>query len=237
MSVDIEDFEFAVSERFHHALSREAVYSAPTPRELAAALMSHAAGGESRVSLTARGFYRIRRWMADVLDVDARSITPSTRLVDLLPDLAIRRLVWTHFREMLGIRQAPRLYRPRIVSWSIAILAGTAGLTAMLLAASITSSLPLFYSVGGVVAAASIWALSRLTLGWAYDFIPPGLTVGALAHYVVAYGSPVLGELALPVSRSQTLEVVQSLARLEIGARHVHPDATWEQLGDLARAS
>jgi hypothetical protein len=237
MTVDIEDFEFAIAERFRHALASPPTRSASTPRELATALTRGGPGMESSVSVTARAFFRIRRYFADVLDVDAQSIGPSTRCRDLLADHATRRIVWTHFREFLHLREAPRLYRPRRVEWPIAILTGTAGLTAMLGVAALSVIPALFFLAGALAAGGVIWALLRLTRPWAYEFVPAELTLGALAHYAVAYGSPILADLAQPANRGQTLEVIQSLARLEIGAPRVHPDATWEQLVRLAHAS
>lgn len=237
MPVDIEDFEFAIAARFSHLLPREAAISGRTPRELVAALAPDSPGLESPVSLTVRAFYRIRQWVADVLDIDPRSVHPATRWVDLLPDHEIRRVVWAHFREMFGTREAPHLYRPRTVTWPIAFLASAAGLGVTSTVAATTSVRALIFSAGALVAGTVLWLLLRLTRASAHQFIPPDLTVGAVAHYAVAYGSPILGELALPTSRGQTLEVVQSLARLEIGSSRVHPDATWEQLARLDRAS
>ena len=49
MAVDIEDFEFAIAERFRHLLPREAANSARTPRELAAVLAPYSLGLESPV--------------------------------------------------------------------------------------------------------------------------------------------------------------------------------------------
>ncbi|MFL5614879.1 MAG: hypothetical protein ACJ796_14545 [Gemmatimonadaceae bacterium] len=238
MSVDLEDFEFAVAERFHRVFPLQAAYSARTSRELAAALAPDAPDLENPVSLTARAFYRIRSWVAEVLDIDPRSLSPSTRWADVLPDGATRRIAWAHLRDLLAIREAPRLHRPRAVTWPIAIVTSAVGLEVIF---AVTAMGPaqglLFLAAGEIVAGLIASALLRLTRAWAYEFVPPDLTLGAVAHYAVAYGSPILGDLAQPATRGQTLEVVQSLARLEIGAASVHPDATWEQLAHLARAS
>jgi hypothetical protein len=230
VSVDLEDFEFAVAERFHTRFADTTHISARTPRELAAALAADSPEHDMQVLITARAFYRIRRWLADVLDIDARSITPSTPCAELLRDKVIRRIVWNHLLELLQIRPAPGLYRPRLITWPIAILACATGLAAMSAIGTLVGPGSFGVLAGATTAMVTTWSLLRLTRVWAYDFLPAGLNVGALAHYAVAYGSPILGDLAQPANRSHTLEVIQSLAYLEIGASHAHPDATWAEL-------
>src|SRR5438034_11386036 len=112
MPVDIEDFEFAVYERFGQLLANGPRRSARTPRELATALAPAAPGLDSSVSVTARAFFRIRRCLADIAGIDVRSLNPATRCADLLPDLTTRRIVWAHFSQILRIRDAPHLHRP-----------------------------------------------------------------------------------------------------------------------------
>jgi hypothetical protein len=237
MSIDIEDFEYALAERFRGRMPHdESIIIPPTSRALAALLTRQSTASEASVSLTARAFFRIRAGLADQLGLERSQILPGTRCRDLMPDIALRCEQWNRFRQWLGLRQVPRLVRSSPLAWTIVVLSATAALVAaiadkVVLPASLLSPAVLLAS-SGVMA----FAL-RVTRHRAMLFMPRDLTVGQLAHYAVAYGSPILGGAIDPASTSQTLEVIQSLARLEIGTPLVDPDATWEELVHLALAS
>jgi hypothetical protein len=237
MSIDVEDFEFALAERFGALLEHhEAMVLPATPRALAALLVRPRMGRASPVSVTARAFFRIRAGLADQLGIERSQILPGTRCCDLMPDIALRREQWNRFRRRLGLRQVPRLVRSSPLAWTIVVLSATAALVAaiaakVLLPASLLSPAVLLAS-GGVIMVGL-----RVTRHRAVLFMPRDLTVGQLTHYAVAYGSPILGDAIDPSSTSQMLEVIQALARLEIGAPLVDPDSTWEELVDLAHAS
>jgi hypothetical protein len=237
MSIDIEDFEFALAERFRSQLRLgESIVMPPTPRTLAALLARRRAAAPSPVSLTARAFFRIRAALADQLGLEPSAILPGTRCRDLMTDLTLRRAQWSHFRERLGIREAPRLARSGRLAWTIAIVTAAVMLAAAIGATAVLPTFPIFPMIllaGGAAVAAAL----RLTRHWARLFLPRDLTVGHLAHYAVAYGSSILGDCVHPATTSQTLEVIQSLARLEIGAPHLDPDANWEELDTLAHVS
>jgi hypothetical protein len=223
MCIDIEDFEFSLAKRFGARLRQnERITLPPTPRALATLLAGRAVGTPSPVSLTARAFFRIRTALAQQLDLAPSAILPGTRCHDLMTDLALRPVQWTQLRERLGIREAPRLVRSEPLAWTIAVVGALVTLTAAIGAAVLLPTsliFPVISLAGGGAAAVAL----RLTRHRACLFRPPNLTVGHLAHYAVAYGSPILGDVVNPISRSQTLEVVQSLARLEIGPRMLIP--------------
>jgi hypothetical protein len=232
MTIDIEDFEFALDKRFRHVLQNMEGTLPRTPREMAADLAADLPHVDSRVSVTARAFFRIRGWASTALDINPRSITPNTRWADLIPDRAARRRVWTDLRNTLNIREFSRLWlgRPSVIAWLIAIVTGAVGLGTFLMVATMTSVGSLFFLAGAGAAIITLWLLLRLTRRWAVEFRPANLTVGDVACHAVAYGSPILGEVTRPLNREQTLEVVQALAIVEIGSRRAHPDATWEEL-------
>lgn len=237
MTIDIEDFEYAVAERFGPIPKhRRDKTMASTPRSLAQFLAGDIPATATGPSLTVRAFYRIRDLLAHCAASDPVLIRPSTRCADLFPNLAARPAAWRKVRVALEIPQAPRLDRPAGLEWFIALAA--AGVT-LGVVVSATMVLPTAFIFPAMLLAGghSVHIGLRLTRRWAWLFTPPDLSVGTLAYYVVAYGSPILGDLQRPVHRSQMLEVIQALARLEIGASHVHPDATWQQLYFESRAS
>lgn len=238
MSIDIEDFEFAVADRFRHVLGRRrGVLMPPTPRALARLLTTESAGASRSASLTARAFYRIRATVARQLNIPSTSIRPGARCRDLLPDLATRRAQWMAIDDALRLHAPPRLCRSGSVAAAVAIFVGLVTLWAALASAATHTDDWLAYpSIAASGAVALVLAL-RVTRPWARYFHPPDLTVGALAHYAVAYGSPMLGDLTRPIDASQTLEVVQALVRLEFDVWRVNPDATWAELESRARAS
>ena len=233
MSQDFEDFEFALYDRFG-ALREQS--PAATPRAMAATIAAQRPQRPSQVSLTVRAFNQIRAALRLQSGVDPTTITPRTHCCDLMPDITQRRAEWQKLRAVLGIREAPRLERPAQLTWTLLCIAGVIGVVGGAVA-------PFQYAGAFSVPRALLTGVCatlvcfRLTRRWARCFEPADLTIGTLAHYAVAYGSPILGDVAMPVTAAQTLEVVQALARFEIGVPMVDPDTPWEELEFLARAS
>jgi len=236
MSIDLEDFECAVADRFPAAFSCHLPAVVATPGELVSQLEAQATSTGEGALLLARAFYRIRAALAQAADIPALSITPRTRLVELFPDVKNRRRMWEAFHSALAIPYAPRLSRSNVVAWAITLVVGVSFLVAISLTASLSPVTWPIIPVGALTAVGVLWALLRITIPLARYFEPCELTAGDLAHYAVAYGAPFLDAEYPALTRLQIIEVVQALVRLEIGAPHMRLDMTWRELAVAARA-
>ena len=103
MSVDLEDFEFAVAERFPDAFPTDLSVRPTTPRDLVDHLAANVSPSHGDVQLTVRAFYRIRRVLASSLDITARRIAPRTPLAEVMPHLEVRRPQWLTIRNGLRL--------------------------------------------------------------------------------------------------------------------------------------
>lgn len=236
MSVDLEDFEFAVAGRFPAAFSDHELATAATPGELVAQLEAHAKPTGDPTLLLARAFYRIRGALAEAAHVPADSIEPQTRLVELLPDRQSRRQSWAAFRRVVAIPHTPRLTRSNVVAWFITLTVGAVFLVAVSMTASRSPATWPIIPIGVLTGGGLLWALLRITAPLARYFEPRELTVGDLAYYTVAYGAPFLNAEYPALTRAQIIVVVQALVRLEIGAPRLRLDMTWSELVLATRA-
>ena len=236
MSLDLEDFEFAVADRFPAAFSAQELATATTPGELVAQLEAHATATGDPTLLLARAFYRIRHAFAEAAHVPADSIAPQTRLAELLPDLQNRRQTWAAFRRAVVIPHTPRLARSNAVAWGITIAVGASFLVAVSMTASRAPATWPIIPIGALASGGVFWALLRITAPLARYFEPRELTAGDLAYYAVAYGAPFLEAEYPALTRAQIIEAVQALVRLEIGAPRMRLDMTWRELVLAARA-
>jgi hypothetical protein len=233
---DLEDFEFAVADRFRHIPSLSQMAS-QTPRELIEQLAQ--VTSESPVdprSVTHYAFHQVRDIIAQETRSDSSGIRPTTLVATLLTDPQDRRRIWRAIRARFAIAEFPSLARSTSVERLIAIVAAGAflGLLSFVL---VEGALPgIAVLVAGSGSLAVLWALLRVTEQSAVHVQPPNLTVGDLAIYATAYGSPILGPLAVPLSRSQITEVIRALVQLEIGVRKSDLEAKWDDLAVAARA-
>src|SRR6478735_4399728 len=157
MSIDVADFEFAFAERFADVLARQPIVAPNTPRGLAKRVTAVLPPSDSAVSMTARAFYRVRRVLGEQLGIEAKSILPGSRLSDLMPDLATRRVQWARICATLDVPNAPRLVRSESLSWTLAIGGGAAALAGIVGAAALTSAAP------AALSALTIWGALQLT--------------------------------------------------------------------------
>jgi hypothetical protein len=236
VTVDLEDFEFAVADRFPGVFGRSQRLTAATPRELIDQLASHASSPDDGPCLTVRAFYRIRRMLSQYLDRSPRGIVPTTCLTELMPDLEQRRSQWLAVHAAIGAKYGARLVRPEPLAWVIALTVGTLFLATISAAAIIFTTTWPILPVGAIAAALTTWAALQITSPWARHFEPRDFTVGDLARYAVAYNSPVLDAEYPVLTRSQIIEIVRALVRLEVGAVTMPLDATWRELVHVSRA-
>lgn len=221
--IDLEDFEFAVVDRFPQAFSSKRPVNSATPRQLIDHLTSVAVAREAGATLTVRAFLRLRQLLSRQVGCALKSIGPRTRLADLMP-FDERRSHWEVVRSSLALRQIPRLVRPTALAFIIAL--GVPGVTAMLFNPAASYWLFALVTLQGVdLALLATRPLAR-------RFLPDDLTVGDLARYAVAYGSPILESRYPENCRSQIIEIVRALVRLEIGSRAMPLDTTWRELAE-----
>jgi hypothetical protein len=234
VSVDLEDFEFGLAERFPKAFAEKKPVVISTPRDVVDHLAARATPPSDPVLLLARAFYAIRRQLASQLDCPTEQITPRTRLADLLPDRASRPAQWDTLKAAIGVSSIPPLVRPVYVSKWIAVGVGIADLAAVTVAAASLGLTALVPVIGIASTVLGTWVGLRLTAHVALEFISPDLTVGVLARHAVAKGSPMLRATYPRMSRSQIIEVVRELLALESDLPCTDLDATWEELARAA---
>lgn len=227
---DFEDFEFAVAHRFKNVFSSKRPTKLATPRELVDYVSVQTEPIADQRSLKQHAFYFIRGVIATELGVERGQLLPGTMLASLMPDRDQRRHHWKRIRRELGITWLPRLSRPSAVQWAIAITVAVLSYGVMLLAAIALEGSQVSLIIGAMSAGGFCALIFPLTEQFATEFLPASLTVGDLAAYATAYASKNRGLSINPSSRSQNLEIVRDLIRLEIGATAVNLDATWEEL-------
>jgi len=237
VSVDLEDFEFALVERFPGAVAEKESVVIRTPRDVVDYLAACATPPPDPVLLLARAFYAIRRQLASQLDCSTERITPRSRVADLLPERERRPAQWEALKTAIGVASIPPLVRPVDVSKRIAIGVGITDLAAVSVAIASLGLTALVPVIGIAATILATWVGLRSTSQLALEFSPSDLTVGALARHVVAKGSPVLGAMYPHMSRSQIIEVVRELLALESDLPCTDLDATWEELARAAARS
>jgi len=233
---DLEDFEFAVGNRFGRIFPRWRTTRLATPRELVEYVTTHSEPSADERSVKQHAFYFIRTLIARELRADPREILPTT-LSALMPVLKQRRHYWKQISRELRVPLWPRLSRPSWVQWAITLTVAGLSYGVFLVAAYALEGSAVSILIGAVFAAGLCALLLRITEPFATEFLPPTLTVGDLAAYATAYGSKNPGLAVKPSSRSQNLEIVRDLVRLEIGATRIDEDATWEELQASARSA
>lgn len=236
MSVDLEDFEFAVVERFPGAFVGKESIVVKTPRDVVDHLTARSAPSGEQVLLLARAFYALRRQLALQLDYPVSQITPRTRFADLLPDRENRPAQWRTLLAAAGISSFP-LVRPDVVGRRLAVGVGATVLAAVSGSVATLGLSALVPVIGIASLALATWVGLRSTSHLAREFMPVDLTVGALARYAVAKGSPMLGVTYPHMSRTQITEVVRELVALEADISCTDMDATWEELAHAAARS
>jgi hypothetical protein len=236
---DLEDFEFAVAERFPGYFSRRRRPVLATPRELADYLLvaQKSQPAPDQRSIKQHAFYSIRTLFATRLRRSRGEIGPRTPLRDLLPDPQRRRSEWSAITAALGIPHFPQLHRPSTVQWSMTLTVAVLSFAVFLIAGFRLGGSSALLGIGLLSTAVLCALLLRATQKHATLFGPPTLTIGDLAAYATAYGSRVSGLSIKPTTRSQYLEIVRDLVRLEIGASKINDDATWDELSRSARSA
>ena len=234
---DLEDFEFAVAKRFPKAFSPRHATMLATPRELADYLAARSEPVGDERSIKQHAFYSVRAVLASQLNRNREEIRPRTQLRDLMPDLQGRRVDWNAISAALRVTHFPRLHRPSGLVWSITLVVAVLSLVAILIAGFALGGSSAVLIIGLTTGALLSAVLLRATEQHATLFAPPTLTVGDLAAYATAYGTKAPGISIRPSTRSQYLEIVRDLVRLEIGARKIHDDATWRELLSSARSA
>jgi hypothetical protein len=234
---DLEDFEYAVGDRFGRIFPRWRTTRLATPRELVDYVTARSAPSPDLRSVKQHAFYFIRTLIARELRVNPQQVSPTVVLAHLMPEPAQRRDDWKRISRELRVPLLPQLSRPSSVQWAITLTVAVLSYAVFLLAAFALEGSAVSILVGAVFAAGMCALLFRITERFATEFLPPTLTVGDLAAYATAYGSKNPALAVKPSSRSQNLEVVRDLVRLEIGATRINEDATWEELHVSARSA
>lgn len=239
LSSDLDDFHYEVADRFGLTATGDPPVEVPTPEALLTYLHTylHAVrgesmppAGESPASLKQHAFYRVRATLAEQLRLAPSAIRPDTRLHALLPSRGPR-VAWRPIEAVLGIRQLHVLRRPRWLSWPLWLGSGLAWIA---LVGTLWARFPEVHVALVCLGVATLmgglaWPLLRVTEPLATVPLQPVLTVGDLAAYCVAYGSPLLAVAPARFTRTHVREVIAALLYLEVGCRRVRWDAPWDE--------
>lgn len=110
-----------LEEAFGVEITDEEATNCKTPRMVIDLIVSKLHATQERVCRSQRAFYVVRRCLVGAFGLDRKSITPDTRLRDILPESRQKEL-WEQFKNVLTPANWPPLQLPPWMSRSIAVL-------------------------------------------------------------------------------------------------------------------
>lgn len=200
-----------------------------TPR-MAIDLIHSKLGGALRGDghcLTQRGFYRLRQAILPLVSVHRRSMTPHTRLTELIPKDR-RKEVWRSFQSAVDFAVLPHLNRPAWCHWSLGgLFAGSFACSLYwlynLLAGWGKDELTLSIIPSLFLAGVALWHGLKLTCPLRTEFSVE--TFGDLTRWVVADRPLAIKERDQPWSREDVAVVVRKIIKQQLGIEHFSDDA------------
>jgi hypothetical protein len=152
MGLDVMELVMEMEETFRIVLPDSDLGSVRTLGDLYGLILRQMDRQRNGPCLSSFTFYRVRRAFVEASDVPRWSISPRSRLEDLLP-IGSRRFLWERLQESLGSIPLPNLTRPGWLIGSIAV-----GALAFLgIMAGATNGMAGVALWGGIIAAA-VWA-------------------------------------------------------------------------------
>jgi len=191
MGLDIVELFLAVEEKFQIHITDEEASDAVTVGALHQLVVGKLQLTDVQRCLTSAAFYRLRRALVDVVNVQRRQIRPDTPLELLLP-IERRRALWTAIEHQMALK-TPNLLYPRRLDWGLTALCVLAALTPVPFLPAGWYTVPMLL-VLPMLGYALSHGLLRLMPRLAVEF-PSGIgTVGDLARDVLARNRSALVE-------------------------------------------
>jgi acyl carrier protein len=178
MGLDTVELVMAIEEAFEIAIPDEAAERIVTVRDAIDYVYSQVEHSDTKVCLSQRAFYRLRRTAQEALGVDRTRIRPATPWDTLIP-IEQRRDLWLRLKTAAGADTWPELERsPNARSLIVALVVGSAA-TALVAAPS--------YNLAAAIGSAALaaWLSMRATAHWQLHFAHHTATVGQVAELLV----------------------------------------------------
>ncbi|HEY3441139.1 MAG TPA: hypothetical protein VGK29_10325 [Paludibaculum sp.] len=183
MGLDVVELFLAVEEKFQVDISDEEASDAVTVGAIHQLVVGKLQLQDVQRCLTSAAFYRLRRALVDVLNVQRRQIRPDTPLEPLLP-VQRRRALWTAIEHRMALK-IPNLHYPRRIDWCLTAICVLAALTPVPLLPTGWYTVPMLL-VLPMLGYALGHGLLRLMPHLAVEFPNGIVTAGDLARDVLA---------------------------------------------------
>lgn len=178
MGLDSVELVMAFEERFAISISDEDAEKIVTVRDAIDCIYTHVQHADSKICLSQRAFYRLRRALQQELGLERKAVRLATPLQEIVP-LSERRSAWDRIKRAVGLARWPELERSREV------VLGCGAASIVVGALTYAANPPLAAGVAALAAAGSAIALSKATRHLRLHFNTPQ-TVGQLTEYLVA---------------------------------------------------
>lgn len=175
MGLDTVELVMAFEEAFEIDIPNEAAERMVTVRDVIDYVYSRVEHADTKLCLSQRAFYRLRRSVQETLGVDRSRVRPSTSWESLLP-VENRQQRWLRLKAAVGADRWPALERSASVRrLMVAFVLGSA--------ASAFVAAP-YYNLPVALGAASLSGLLslRMTAHWQVHFPHHNATVGQIAE-------------------------------------------------------
>lgn len=221
MGLDAVEFAMELEDHFGLRLRDDVFSHARTVGEMAALIAAGLPMAQG-ACMTARSFYRLRAWFEGAGGMPARSVRPSTRLVDVLPCGSRRRAAWAAMqREVekplfgeppgIGVFKVPELTWSNRARGVRRVTASAVVVVWLMGGAAMFVLLPWW-----VAALALVWLLPMLLVcflwldrRFQYELAEGVVTAGDLARRMVSDGGSSAAEL-----RSRHDEVLEGIRQI-----------------------
>ena len=215
MGLDTVELVMAYEEAFDIAISDEAAERMVTVRDVIDYVYSQVEHSDTKLCLSQRAFYRLRRTLQEALGVERSRIRPATSWETLIP-MEHRRELWLRLKTAIGANKWPELQRSADAQRLILALVVASAATAFVVAPS--------YNVPVALGAAALstWLSMRATAHWQVYFTPHTATVGQIAELLTTD----LPATWRPSGTGWTREQVRAVVR-QITIEHLNVDPTF----------
>ena len=215
MGLDAVELVMEVEDAFGFSIPNEDAAGLDTMGKLYDCVLAHRFRGKQDVCLSSMTFYKVRRALMSVLEVERNALRVSTELSAIIPKR--RRRTWRAIEKVAGLR-LPMLRRPR---WVVTI----ATLAVIALGITVPALLGL-RPFGGGMATAFIsmivfaFIFYRLTQFSAYVFPPDVETVGQLTKAVLARNyQPIVAEAKQSATDDEVWDILRRIVGEQLGVR------------------
>jgi hypothetical protein len=226
MGLDAVEIVMEVEEAFDIRLEDAEVEKMDTPRDLIESVLSKVAQTGAAACLTQRAFNLLRRKLLHHLALKRRDVSPSARLVDLVPRPKRSDLL-QHLAAEFGTQPLPGLVRPQ---WLVALLTTGSLAVGIAVGGALVTLAPASGPAGGIFAgvftAAIVGFLAGVaSIGLRTEFPPLTATVGDLSRWIVAHKPDLAPSAPGKWTREQVAERVREIVIEKLGCAGSYREA------------